>query len=1195
MSAGFSIIHKFVSVIQYMKKAFLYKPENHKSLTNYVFGPQNTFFTISKSLVHKHMINKLIILFFSFLLLGTSDYYGQGCPNNPVAICPGPVNMPFVGGTGLAPGLNVSNPTFNPPAGPNVGCQFNNAVNPQWFLLQATTAGTLGFVLGQALFPNAQNGLLHWSLYPYNAATTCNDINADILPPVACNYNCNTGGGTGLGPIPIGGNPCNFMPSTITAVPGQQFLLLVSNVNFTNTLVSFRNNGTAHLACSPFSVSDATACPGQATTVAASWPGYTNMSYTIIPAAPGANTIQTSPIFTVSSTATTVYTVNATGDNGSGFSTNATQFFTLTINPTATIAVAHATDYCYGSNATLVITPAASSVTALGPIVAPIYTPATSNSSTLVLTNVTSPNANGQYLITATLTSGCIGTETLQLNVAPNFFIAMQNLGVNVCQGANANLNANLQTAPVNSYTWNGPCLTNVVGQNVSIPGAQPNCAGIYTVDSYIVYNTIQCPRTGTVQVNVVATNPVTVTPSYTLCEGLPIVLTATANGSGNYSWIGPSPLVPIGAPSFTSILPNPTIQNPGAGQYVVTANFSNGQLTCSRTATTVVTIVNTYPVSALVPTTICQYATANMFISAAGAPSSYSWTGPCNFTATTAGAVIPNIQLCAIGQYTAMAVWTSGTVECKREGYASITVVPVESITVSNPAPVCRPENVGLLANGLGASSYFWSGPNSFTASIPNPVIYYAPLNATGVYTVTVTYNTGGLTCYNTATVGVSVNPVLSYTLPGYLRGCVGQSMEVTGPVGATSYTWSSSSGLAIDAPNAKDLTFNSLKEPHSGVYTLAASLGPCITSKQVEINVLTAITFTNPPSNYNECRGESKLMTVGVNGGSENYAITWYPNTYMDTNIGAAVTATPFGTTTFNIKAHDLACPSYTIMHSFTYNVRTAPQPNLVLEKIEGCEPFCILLNPGTPKGSGIITYDFGGIKKLQTSDSTLYCGLTDPGSYTLTITSKGNEDNNCTELFTIPTPIVVHPKSRSEITWTPEAPSTTENYVTYSSYSKVNAGIDSVVWYFGGTGINGEDRATERNPQRRYEEIGKYPVMLITTTEFGCVDTVVKFLDIKDDMNLFIPNTFSPNNDGVNDIFQVKGFGFKPEGFVLEIFDRWGHVIFTSRDVTKGWDGSVKGGSPTEGVYIYKIRAIGTNGEGRREYMGHVSLIK
>jgi gliding motility-associated-like protein len=95
--------------------------------------------------------------------------------------------------------------------------------------------------------------------------------------------------------------------------------------------------------------------------------------------------------------------------------------------------------------------------------------------------------------------------------------------------------------------------------------------------------------------------------------------------------------------------------------------------------------------------------------------------------------------------------------------------------------------------------------------------------------------------------------------------------------------------------------------------------------------------------------------------------------------------------------------------------------------------------------------------------------------------------------------------------------------------------------------------------------------------------------------DEMTVFIPNSFTPNGDGTNDVFNVKGLGFKLEGFSMELFDRWGHSMFFTKDVAKGWDGTVKGQPAQDGVYIYKIKAIGVNGEGKKEYIGHVTLMK
>ena len=60
-------------------------------------------------------------------------------------------------------------------------------------------------------------------------------------------------------------------------------------------------------------------------------------------------------------------------------------------------------------------------------------------------------------------------------------------------------------------------------------------------------------------------------------------------------------------------------------------------------------------------------------------------------------------------------------------------------------------------------------------------------------------------------------------------------------------------------------------------------------------------------------------------------------------------------------------------------------------------------------------------------------------------------------------------------------------------------------------------------------------------------------------------------------------------------MEIYDRWGNLIFATKDVNKGWDGKTKDLNAESTVYVYKIKAMGANGEGKKEYVGHVSLIR
>ena len=94
----------------------------------------------------------------------------------------------------------------------------------------------------------------------------------------------------------------------------------------------------------------------------------------------------------------------------------------------------------------------------------------------------------------------------------------------------------------------------------------------------------------------------------------------------------------------------------------------------------------------------------------------------------------------------------------------------------------------------------------------------------------------------------------------------------------------------------------------------------------------------------------------------------------------------------------------------------------------------------------------------------------------------------------------------------------------------------------------------------------------------------------------MGVYIPNAFTPDENGVNDVFQPKGFGINEDKYKMEIYDRWGEIIFSSNNFKKGWDGKIKGSTlvAKDDVYIYKIFITDLQGN-KKNYVGHVTLIK
>ena len=106
------------------------------------------------------------------------------------------------------------------------------------------------------------------------------------------------------------------------------------------------------------------------------------------------------------------------------------------------------------------------------------------------------------------------------------------------------------------------------------------------------------------------------------------------------------------------------------------------------------------------------------------------------------------------------------------------------------------------------------------------------------------------------------------------------------------------------------------------------------------------------------------------------------------------------------------------------------------------------------------------------------------------------------------------------------------------------------------------------------------------------------ITKVIEVKNDFNVFIPNSFTPNSDGLNDEFSpvFSKYGLDSRTFEMQIFDRWGKSIYSTKDVTKGWDGSLNNKGDVllkEDNYVYKLRYKDL--EGRiYDKTGHITLL-
>lgn len=204
-------------------------------------------------------------------------------------------------------------------------------------------------------------------------------------------------------------------------------------------------------------------------------------------------------------------------------------------------------------------------------------------------------------------------------------------------------------------------------------------------------------------------------------------------------------------------------------------------------------------------------------------------------------------------------------------------------------------------------------------------------------------------------------------------------------------------------------------------------------------------------------------------------------------------------------------------------------------------------------------------------------------DNGTYNVTVSNNYGCLNTISGIVPILTQNPVAAFEPSTLTPTTLFPSV--NFVDFST----NAA--SLAWSLGdGT------TSTATTFTHQYTAVGDYRVVLIVEDIYGCIDSVSTIISYDYYTTIYIPNTFSPNEDGINEIFLPVGIDWDSTAYSLEIFDRWGEKLFTSMDPAIGWNGSKNntGSVLQDAVYNYKVMLKGKDKD-YRYLSGKVMLLR
>jgi gliding motility-associated-like protein len=270
-------------------------------------------------------------------------------------------------------------------------------------------------------------------------------------------------------------------------------------------------------------------------------------------------------------------------------------------------------------------------------------------------------------------------------------------------------------------------------------------------------------------------------------------------------------------------------------------------------------------------------------------------------------------------------------------------------------------------------------------------------------------------------------------------------------------------------------------------------------------------------------------------------------------------------------------------------TITVNPLPVVSFTADVTSGCAPLNVTLtNTSMPLGNGC-TWWVDGVPSGNNCASLNYTFNTQ-GCYDIMLSTT--DGNGCSSNASIVDYICVSQQPVSTFSWSPIAPNVGNTTVQFINYSLGAVSYDWTImdmYYLNST----EPVFTFPN-----EGPGDYDVCLLVTNADGCTDLSCGTVVVSDEFTIFVPNCFTPNTDGRNELFKpsIRGESLI-QTYEFQIFNRWGDVLFKTNDINDGWYGEVEGGEyfASDAVYSWKIKILPKDGLEPFEQTGHLTVIR
>ena len=496
--------------------------------------------------------------------------------------------------------------------------------------------------------------------------------------------------------------------------------------------------------------------------------------------------------------------------------------------------------------------------------------------------------------------------------------------------------------------------------------------------------------------------------------------------------------------------------------------------------------------------------------------------------------------------------LYSVGGGDCEVQEELFIVVNQGGDATWTSPGTLCSGSgiiNLNLLITGTTGGT--WSG-SGVTGNSFNPA--GLPGN------IDVTYTVGGGNCQGELTLQIQV---LEELLPPILSGntayCAGTAAEALTATGGSSsvFSWYSDAALTTLVNTGNTFT----PDVVTATYYVTQSICSCISAPEdITVTFGATPTLTLSQTTVTFCPQTQPIITA-VSPGTVN----WYSDSDLTTvvNTGTSFEPAPGDGLIFYVQAGEGNClsPAQTL---------TLIEQPLVTAEISSNGALLLCA------GNIVLTSSEQSGNLWSTDETTTSIIVSAAGTYTLTVTGACNTATSSVIISGIP----VVANFSADVTQ-----GTAPLAVNFEEQS---IGSQTCSWF-----INGAAASLDDNVAYTFGVEGNYVVKLVCTNASGCADSVTKTIIVNSlSLGILVPNSFTPNGDGFNNIFKASGTGI-PD-FRGRIFNRWGSEIFMWEGIDMGWDGNYNGKEVPEGVYFYVMKGVDDTGKAV-EKTGAVTLLR